>query len=224
MGGIVAAKSVQRGTAGTVTAVLACLGLLMAGCQSGPPEPSPTETAPFTVPEPSGASVHFTAQADIGVKKASKQVLDTIADLRPQFNLALGDFTYKAGIEQEFCDMVKAKLGQDFPYELLTGNHESDKKDGDIAKFVECLPNRLPGLKGEYGTQWYVDVPEQNPLIRFGRPLQERSFRARNQAVDGPRTATPYARASRGKMLKGIAAKRCPSGCSGNTFIQFESS
>jgi hypothetical protein len=167
MGGIVAAKSVQRGTAGTVTAVLACLGLLMAGCQSGPPEPSPTETAPFTVPEPSGASVHFTAQADIGVKKASKQVLDTIADLRPQFNLALGDFTYKAGIEQEFCDMVKAKLGQDFPYELLTGNHESDKKDGDIAKFVECLPNRLPGLKGEYGTQWYVDVPEQNPLIRF---------------------------------------------------------
>jgi hypothetical protein len=94
-------------------------------------------------------------------------VLDTIAGLKPQFNLALGDFTYKAGIEQEFCDMVKAKLGQDFPYELLTGNHESDKKDGDIAKFVECLPNKLPGLKGEYGTQWFLDVPEKNPLIRF---------------------------------------------------------
>jgi hypothetical protein len=94
-------------------------------------------------------------------------VLDTIADLKPQFNLALDDFTYKAGIEQEFCDMVKAKLGQDFPYQLLTGNHESDKKDGDIAKFVECLPNKLPGLKGDYGTQWYLDVPEKNPLIRF---------------------------------------------------------
>ncbi|MCU1548288.1 MAG: phosphohydrolase [Arthrobacter sp.] len=111
--------------------------------------------------------MHFTAQGDIGVEKGAKQVLDTIAALRPQLNLALGDFTYKAGIEEEFCDMVKGKLGQDFPYQLLTGNHESDGHDGDIAKFVKCLPNRLPGLRGDYGTQWYVDVPETNPLVRF---------------------------------------------------------
>jgi hypothetical protein len=154
MRGVVAAKSVKRGPAGTVIAVLVFLGLVVTGCQPGPPEPS-------------GASVHFTAQGDIGVQKGAKQVLDAIDDLRPQFNLALGDFTYKAGIEQEFCDMVKGKLGEDFPYQLLTGNHESDRSDGDIAKFVKCLPNRLPGLRGDYGTQWYVDVPEKNPLVRF---------------------------------------------------------
>jgi hypothetical protein len=162
-----AAKSVTRGTTGTVTAILACLGLLMAGCESGPPVPSPAETSPLIVPDISGASVHFTAQGDIGVRKDSRRVLDTIAELRPQFNLALGDFTYRAGVEQQFCDMVKGKLGQDFPYEILAGNHDSDGKDGQLAKFVECLPNKLPGLKGEYGTQWYVDVPEKAPLVRF---------------------------------------------------------
>jgi hypothetical protein len=164
-----AAKSVKPGMRGTVTAVFACLCLWLAGCGPGPPQPFP----PLPPPGPGipggfapGESVHFTAQGDIGVRTTSKQVLDTIAGLRPQFNLALGDFSYKPGIEQEFCDMVKGKLGADFPYQLITGNHESDGSDGDIAKFVECLPNKLPGLRGEYGTQWYVDVPETNPLVR----------------------------------------------------------
>jgi hypothetical protein len=99
--------------------------------------------------------------------KDAKRVLDTIAGLKPQLSLALGDFSYQAGKEKEFCAMVTEKLGADFPYELITGNHESDGHDGDIRNFVQCLPNRLPGLKGEYGTQWYVDVPEQNPLVRI---------------------------------------------------------
>jgi hypothetical protein len=116
--------------------------------------------------EPGGEGALHRA-GDIGVKKTSKAVLDTIADLKPQFNLALGGFSYKAGIEEQFCDMVKGKLGESFPYELLTGNHESDGSDGDIEKFAECLPNRLPGLHGDYGTQWYVDVPQTNPLVRF---------------------------------------------------------
>src|SRR4051812_29398264 len=160
-------------------AAVISFALLLSGCGAGPapaPPPATSATAGPSAPTPSptlsapanpDSSVHFTAEGDIGVKKTSKKVLDTIADLRPQFNLALGDFSYKAGIEQEFCDMVKGKLGENFPYELITGNHESDGSDGDIAKFVQCLPNRLPGLQGEYGTQWYVDVPQTHPLVRF---------------------------------------------------------
>ena len=87
--------------------------------------------------------------------------------LNPHLNLALGDFTYKAGIEQNFCDMVTGVSATDFPYQLITGNHESDGHEGDIENFVQCLPNKLPGLQGDYGTQWRVDVPEQNPLVRF---------------------------------------------------------
>lgn len=111
--------------------------------------------------------MHFTAQGDTGVDDGARKVLDTIAGLQPQLNLGLGDFTYKAGIEQRFCDMVKGKLGQEFPYQVITGNHESDGSDGDIEKIVKCLPNRLPGLQGQYGTQWYVDVPEKDPMVRF---------------------------------------------------------
>ena len=149
------------------------LTLLMTGClpatsQLPPPAtqlppaatPALSEAAPSPATlGPSGSagvtasaiqSVHFTAQGDIGVGKDAKRVLDTIAGLKPQLNLALGDFTYQAGIEKEFCAMVTDKLGADFPYELVTGNHESDGHDGDIRNFVQCLPNRLPGLTGEY--------------------------------------------------------------------------
>ncbi|WP_237563436.1 metallophosphoesterase [Arthrobacter sp. H-02-3] len=170
----------KRGKAG-LSACLLILSLLLSACQPGPPEPAPRPSTgtpssgsapgpgtPTSGPAPSsGEAVHFTAQGDIGVSSGAKKVLDVVAGLRPQLNLALGDFTYKAGIEQQFCDMVTARLGGDFPYQLVTGNHESDGHEGDIEKFVQCLPNRLPGLQGEYGTQWRVDVPEQNPVVRF---------------------------------------------------------
>ena len=151
----------------------------LAACQPGPP-PEPRRRRPRYIPRrharfpgpPSrnqhpGGTVHFTAQGDIGVGTGAKKVLDVVAELNPQLNLALGDFSYKAGIEQQFCDMVTGQLGDDFPYQLVTGNHESDGHEGDIEKFVRCLPNKLPGLQGEYGTQWRVDVPEQNPVVRF---------------------------------------------------------
>jgi hypothetical protein len=175
----------KRGKVGLGAALLS-LTLMLAACQPGPPEPAPSPTLPApsptqpapspTQPAPSptrssaqaaGGSVHFTAQGDIGVGAGARKVLDVIAGLKPQLNLALGDFTYKKGMEQEFCAMVTGSLGTDFPYQLVAGNHESDGSDGDIENFVRCLPNKLPGLEGDYGKQWRVDVPEQNPVARF---------------------------------------------------------
>jgi hypothetical protein len=164
---------------------LLSLGLLLSACQPEPPEPAPrpspgtpsspapSSPPPSTAPPSSSAApsagepVHFTAQGDIGVGSGAKKVLDAVAGLKPHLNLALGDFAYKAGLEQEFCDMVTARLGENFPYQLVTGNHESDGRDGDIEKYVQCLPNKMPGLQGEYGVQWRLDVPEQNPVVRF---------------------------------------------------------
>ena len=177
----------KRGKAG-IGACLLSLGLLLSACLPGPPEPAPSpspgppSSAPPSSAPPAGEPVHFTAQGDMGVGSGAKKVLDVVAGLKPQLNLALGDFAYKAGREQQFCDMVTSRLGEDFPYQLVTGNHESDGGEGDIEKYVRCLPNKLPGLQGEYGTQWRVDVPEQNPVVRFilvspgidfrgGRPL-----------------------------------------------------
>lgn len=134
-------------TLAAATAMLACITL--AGC-----EPQDDR------------SVHFTAAGDVGLGKGAKSVLDVVARLKPDFNLALGDLSYRAGAEEEFCAMATEKLGTNFPYELVTGNHESNGKDGNITNFVQCLPNKLPGLQGEYGKQWYVDVPQEKPLVR----------------------------------------------------------
>jgi len=157
----------------------ALIALLVGGCTPESPRPPSSESPQSPAPSASGSRspsgtkspdtppVVFTAQGDIGVGSSARKVLSSIAKIKPQFNLALGDFTYEPGIEQQFCDMVTGKLGAEFPYQLVAGNHESDGHDGDIVNFAKCLPNRLPGLHGEYGTQWYVDVPEKNPMVRI---------------------------------------------------------
>ena len=97
---------------GVVPAALLALTLMLTGCQAGPPQPPPS-SRPVMPPsiDPAVPTVHFTAQGDVGVGTGARQVLDTIAGLRPQLNLGLGDYSYEAGIEQEFCDMVTGKLG-----------------------------------------------------------------------------------------------------------------
>lgn len=149
-----------------VSAVLAALCVFLIACEPGPQAVQPAPSLP-SLSSPAAASVHFTAQGDIGVGDGARKVLDLIKGLGPQLNIALGDFAYRPGIEGQFCDMVKGTLGADFPYELITGNHESDGSDGDIDNFAACLPNRLPGMQGDYGTQWYADVPQDNPIVRF---------------------------------------------------------
>src|SRR3954468_4246875 len=134
MWGIVAGSLGKRGKTGLVACLLS-LGLLLSGCQPESPEPAPSpspgtpssSSAPSLSPRPGtpsgsglppGEAVHFTAQGDIGVSTGAKKVLDVVAGLNPQLILALGDLTYKAGIEQQFCDMVTSRLGADFPYQL----------------------------------------------------------------------------------------------------------
>jgi hypothetical protein len=176
-----------RVLAGTV--VLA-LGLSTAGCSaraepppaadpplSSPPAPSagappaPLPPAPATThasKPPAGPSVHFTAAGDFGANGNAQAVLAETARLHPDLSLALGDLSYgETASEQDWCNMVTGALGADYPFQLLSGNHESDGEDGDIAAFIRCLPNRLPGLVGTYGRQWYVDVPRKDPVVRL---------------------------------------------------------
>ncbi|MCO4273237.1 metallophosphoesterase [Pseudarthrobacter sp. HLT3-5] len=190
--------------AALIWAALICLA--GSGCQPAaerPPAPREQSASPEQ-PASDTASVHFTAAGDISMGGGARAVLDVIASLQPDLNIALGDLSYQAGVEQAFCDMVTRKLGKDFPYELITGNHESDGHDGDIGTFAECLPNRLPGLQGAYGIQWYVDVPQEQPLVRFilispgikfpgGQPLDYSPGSDRwvwtESAIDGARAA-----------------------------------
>lgn len=67
------------------------------------------------------------------------------SNLNPQPNLALGGFSYEAGIEEQSCDMVTGKLGREFPWWPATTRTTAT---GDVENFVRCLPNKLPGMKG----------------------------------------------------------------------------
>ena len=123
---------------------------------------------PVAVVEPVAGTVSFTASGDFAATANTTAVLDAVAASGSQFHLALGDLSYGAtGQEQAWCDLVTSRLGAGFPFELLSGNHESNGQNGHINDFSACLPNQLPGVVGTYGRQWYVDVPTVNPVARF---------------------------------------------------------
>ncbi|WP_460462713.1 metallophosphoesterase [Arthrobacter pigmenti] len=112
--------------------------------------------------------ITFTASGDYGAGEAAQAVFGQIGAVDPDLHLGLGDFSYgETGTEQQWCSMVADAVGQSFPFELLAGDHELNGEDGDLDEFTDCLPNRLPGLEGDYGRQWYVDVPQEDPLVRF---------------------------------------------------------
>ena len=112
--------------------------------------------------------VRFTAAGDFAANADTDRVLDTISTVGPDLNLALGDLSYGVtGQEQAWCDRVTSKVRSGFPFELIAGNHESNGLNGNINDFSSCLPNQLPGLVGTYGRQWYADVPQADPLVRF---------------------------------------------------------
>jgi PKD repeat protein len=113
-------------------------------------------------------TVHFTAAGDYHSSANAHAVLAKIGEIDPDLNLALGDLSYGVvGAEQSWCDFVTQDLGAGFPFELISGNHDSNGMNGNINDFGACLPNQLPGVVGTYGRQWYVDVPAQDPLVRF---------------------------------------------------------
>ena len=169
----------------TAVPVLATLALLVAAvaCSSPDAAPSPparavtspapaasTSSAPTPSPSPpasASGSVRFSALGDINSTDASDAVLRSIGDRHDDFTLALGDLSYgAAGEEDTWCSFVSQRVGADHPFELVSGNHESNGENGTIGRFVRCLPNRLSGLVGTYGQQWYADEPAAHPLVR----------------------------------------------------------
>jgi 3',5'-cyclic AMP phosphodiesterase CpdA len=113
-------------------------------------------------------SLRFTASGDFSATEEAQATLEQIDALDVDLHLALGDLSYgETGEEREWCEFVTDRVGTDLPFQLLAGNHESEGLDGDIDAFAECLPNRLPGLEGEYARQYFVDVPAAEPIARF---------------------------------------------------------
>ncbi len=156
----------RRRTASLVGAALVAL-LASAGCTGAPAEtgapPPSVATSPTSAP-----AVRFSAVGDIDSTETSAAVLAGIAARRDDLTLAVGDLSYGApGEEEQWCRFVTDRVGASYPFELLAGNHEDDDgPNGSIDAFRSCLPNRLPGLVGDYARQWYADVPAEDPVVR----------------------------------------------------------
>ncbi len=146
------------------TAVLVALAALVVAGTARPSAPAPVAAGPAAT----GATVLLSAAGDFGSSPGADQVLRSMAAASPDAMLALGDLSYgPTGQEQAWCDFVVERVGAGAPFELLAGNHESAGQNGHINDFSACLPNQLPGLRGTYGRQYAVDLPQQQPLVRY---------------------------------------------------------
>ena len=112
--------------------------------------------------------VHLAAAGDFGARSSTASVLGELAQLNPDAFLGLGDLAYEdVPDEPSWCNYVKGKVGEGFPFELVSGNHESnDVLNGEINNFSACLPNQVPGVAGTYGREYYMDLPRNAPLVR----------------------------------------------------------
>jgi hypothetical protein len=106
----------------------------------------------------------FTAAGDYGSSKDATATLNLIARSDASFNLALGDLSYTDAPESDWCDYVRSKVGETFPFQLVAGNHEEDSGgDGHIGEFASCLPDKMDSV-GEYAEEYYFDY---RGLARF---------------------------------------------------------
>lgn len=112
--------------------------------------------------------LNFAFAGDYGANKNTEKVFSLINNLKPDFHIVLGDLSYnEVKPESAWCNLVR-KFVPETPIVLLSGNHESNGKDGDIDRFANCLPFSLPvKIIGDYTKDYYFDYPRENPLARF---------------------------------------------------------
>src|SRR3989442_4201638 len=115
------------------------------------------------------ATFQFAAAGDHNQSTTTNSSLRRLAASGANFYLALGDLSYTSvGEESEWCDVVKSYVGQNFPFELVSGFHddgrESPPNDGGlIDSYANCLPDKM-GSTGVYGKEYYFDYPPSSPL------------------------------------------------------------
>jgi hypothetical protein len=110
----------------------------------------------------------FGVAGDFGQTDSSTgNVLNAVKSSGTNMMFGIGDYSYIAGSsEPSWCTYVKNRVGSTYPFELLTGNHESYPRDGYYKNYNSCLPDRV-GVSGSYGQEYYVDYPAAAPLVRF---------------------------------------------------------
>ncbi len=123
-----------------------------------------TQTTPGT--PANNASFSFAAAGDFTGGNNAIAVFDSIGSRSTDFTLALGDLGYVGnGNEEQWCSLVKAGVGDTYPFQLIAGNHDDRASgDGDILNYRQCLPNRVGEIDGDYAIRYSFDYEN---LARF---------------------------------------------------------
>jgi predicted MPP superfamily phosphohydrolase len=120
-----------------------------------PPVPPVVQTPAKTQPT---SPFTFAAAGDFAMTANTDLVLRKISESKTDFTLALGDLGYGGnGTEPAWCDFVRQRVGDAYPFELVAGNHDDGTGDGNIVEYKKCLPDKIGSLVGEYGTEYYFD-------------------------------------------------------------------
>src|SRR6184192_974469 len=152
-----------------------CLVLVLASSMMNVTDPAPVASNPTAAPWSvlGDSTFTFAYGGDMGANgsHAPTALARLRADLANlSFFLALGDLSYstQAGSEPSWCKFVNWSLKKpaQFPFELLSGNHESSGAVL-IDNFVKCEPNHVPVIVGGYGKEYYFDYPKSSPIARF---------------------------------------------------------
>lgn len=124
----------------------------------------------------SGTSFTFGTAGDFGFGTNPANVFKAVGKAKLDFFLSTGDLINGDGSEASWCKQVKDNInlgagypvgssyGQNYPFEFVVGNH--DVSNNDPAKYISCLPNRLP-ITGTYAKHFYIDYPASKPIARF---------------------------------------------------------
>jgi len=171
-----------------LTTAVAAVGLVSLGLVPGAPAAGPNYTCADAAPPsgapagtpPGGGSFAFAAGGDMGCSPDAAATLEGIHAAGVDFALHFGDMAYDqapAPYEQNWCDFVKARVGADFPYEIVTGGHDlgegtskGAEYEGSIDNYVKCLPDHLASTSvngAGYGKEYFFDHPATNPLARI---------------------------------------------------------
>ena len=132
-----------------------------------------SEVVPVTTNAVTNSFV-FAAAGDHGDGAMTSASLAALDASSAEFYLALGDMDYnQVDADATWCQFVKDRLptkGAQFPFELVSGNHEQDgASDSYILNLTDCLPDQLnstvaPG--SVFGAEYYFDYPATDPLMR----------------------------------------------------------
>jgi hypothetical protein len=118
-----------------------------------------------TIDNNAQTSFTFTAAGDHGFSTDSRASMDAVASSGSKFYLAMGDLSYVAGMEDEWCTTFKGKFND---IEILAGNHDTgESTGGNIDIYRQHCPFTLGLLTGDYGKQYYFNYPQTSPLARF---------------------------------------------------------